>query len=68
MSLQTEGNGNHSDLLSQWQTDITSLLLFKKFHDRDLPGGPMVRNQPCNAGVLGLIPGGELRYHMPSDS
>ena len=25
--------------------------------DRDLPGDPVVKNQPCNAGDRGLIPG-----------
>ena len=24
---------------------------------RDFPGGPMVKNLPCNAGDTGLIPG-----------
>ena len=24
---------------------------------RDFPGGPMVKNLPCNAGDAGLIPG-----------
>ena len=28
------------------------------------PGGPVVKNLPCNAGDTGLIPGQE-RYHMP---
>ena len=23
----------------------------------DIPGGPMVKNLPCNAGDMGLIPG-----------
>ena len=31
---------------------------------RDFPGGPMVRNLPANAGVMGSIPGGG-RFHMP---
>ena len=24
---------------------------------RDFPGGPVVKNPPCNAGDVGLIPG-----------
>ena len=31
---------------------------------RDFPGGPMVRNLPANAGVMGSIPG-RGRFHMP---
>ena len=31
---------------------------------RDFPGGPMVRNLPTNAGVMGSIPGGG-RFHIP---
>ena len=26
-------------------------------HDRDFPGGPVVKNPPCNAGDTGSIPG-----------
>ena len=33
--------------------------------DRDFPGGPVVKNPPCNVGDPSLIPGGELRSHMP---
>ena len=28
------------------------------------PGGPVVKNPPCNAGDTGLIPGPQ-RFHMP---
>ena len=31
----------------------------------DLPGGPVVKTSPSNAGSTGLIPDGELRSHMP---
>ena len=24
---------------------------------RDFPGGPVVKNSPCNAGDMGLVPG-----------
>ena len=30
----------------------------------DFPGGPVVKNLPCNAGDTGLIPGAG-RFHMP---
>ena len=30
----------------------------------DFPGGPVIKNLPCNAGDMGSIPGGELRSHM----
>ena len=31
----------------------------------DFPGGPVVKNPSFNAGDMGLIPGRELRSHMP---
>ena len=34
-------------------------------HSGDIPGSPVVKNLPCNAGDMGLIPGLELRFHMP---
>ena len=33
----------------------------------DLPGGPVVMNQPANEEDMGLIPGPE-RFHMPRDN
>ena len=33
--------------------------------NRSFPGGPMVENLTCNAEDLGLIPGWELKSHMP---
>ena len=32
---------------------------------RDFPDGQMVKNLPCNAGDVGVIPGQRLRSHMP---
>ena len=29
--------------------------------NRDIPGGPVVKNLPCNAGDVGLIPGRATR-------
>ena len=29
----------------------------KNIGNRDFPGGPVVKNLPCNAGDAGLIPG-----------
>ena len=26
-------------------------------HKRDLPGGPVIKNPPCNAGNMGSVPG-----------
>ena len=34
---------------------------------RTLPGGPVVKNPPANAGDMGLIPG-LRRFHIPQDS
>ena len=31
---------------------------------RDFPGGPVVKNLPANAGVMGSIPG-LGRFHIP---
>ena len=28
-----------------------------KIHNRDFPGGPVVKNPLCNPGYMGLIPG-----------
>ena len=36
-----------------------------KQQDLGLPGGPVVKNPPSNAGDSGLIPGEERRCHMP---
>ena len=35
---------------------------------RGIPGGPEVKNLPCNAGNADSIPGRELRSHMPQGS
>ena len=32
--------------------------------NKDFPGGPVVKNLPANAGMIGLIPG-LGRFHMP---
>ena len=34
-----------------------SLAKETKGQDRDFPGGPVVKTQPSNAGVVGSIPG-----------
>ena len=31
---------------------------------RGFPGGPLLRNPPCNAGDMGLIPGGETKIPL----
>ena len=36
--------------------------------NRDFPGGPVVKNLPCNAGNADSIPVGGLRSHMPRGS
>ena len=33
----------------------------RKVLNRDFPGGPVIRNPPCNAGNTGLIPGQRTR-------
>ena len=33
-------------------------------HTGDVPGGPMVKKPPANAGDMGSIPG-PGRFHMP---
>ena len=33
-----------------------SKAVFKKLDSRDFPGGPVVKNLPCNAGNTGSIP------------
>ena len=32
----------------------------KNIGNRDFPGGPVVKNLPCNAGDAGLIPGWDI--------
>ena len=38
-----------------------AILYCLKNENKDVPGGPVVKNLPCNVGDMGLIPGGELR-------
>ena len=40
------------------------LAAIEKFTLRDLPGGPVVKNLPANAGETGSTPG-PGRFHMP---
>ena len=40
--------------------------LFKK--TEDFPDGPVVKNPLASAGDMGLIPGLELRFHMPQSN
>ena len=50
--------------LSQLKIKISIEFFTKKFHKSlGLPGGPVVKNPPCNARDMGLIPG-PGRYHM----
>ena len=48
----------HSAWKGQKRTSVSST---QKFHKnvirRDFPGGPVVKNRPCNAGGVGLSPG-----------
>ena len=30
---------------------------------QDIPGGPVVKNLPCNAGDMSLIPGTGIKIH-----
>ena len=48
----------HKDAITQ---------LKKKNVCRDFPGGPVVRNPPCNARDTGSIPGRETKIPMPSN-
>ena len=32
-------------------------MIIKSYKSRDFPGGPVVKNPPCNTGDAGLIPG-----------
>jgi len=45
--------------------DVIVAMITIRNGDRDFPGGPVVKNPPCNVGDPSLIPGGELRSHMP---
>ena len=38
-----------------------TIALLKKYKIRDFPGGPMVKNLPCNSGDMGSVPGGETK-------
>ena len=33
--------------------------------EEGLPGGPVVKTSPSNAGGMASVPDGELRSHMP---
>ena len=39
-----------------------------KNENKDVPGGPVVKNLSCNAGDVGLIPGRELRSQKPQSN
>ena len=39
-----------------------------KNENKDVPGGPVIKNLPCNAGDVGLIPGRELRSQKPQSN
>ena len=41
------------------------LAAIEKFTLRDLPGGPVVKNLPANAGDMGLVPA-PGRFHISS--
>ena len=43
------------------------LLNLKKKKCRDFPGGPVVRNPPCNARDTGSIPDQKTKIPMPSN-
>ena len=46
--------------LSEWALNAITCVLLKG-RKRDFPGGPVVKNRPCNAGDVGLIPGRESK-------
>ena len=41
----------------------TGFSLPSRLHMGDFPGGPVVKNQACNAGDISSIPRGELSPH-----
>lgn len=42
-----------------------NMLFFLLNSNRDIPGGPMVKDPPCRSGNSGSVPGRELRSRMP---
>ena len=56
------GGKNGTNRLAQCKV-ATNLFQFVKNKTLDFLGGPVVKNPPCNAGNLGLIPGPE-RFPM----
>ena len=44
-----------------YQNSLSSLL--SKLIEQGVPGGPVIKNPPCNAGKTGFIPG-PRRSHM----
>ena len=47
---------------------IKELVLKHRIKSLHVPSGPVVKNPPWNAGDVGLIPGGELRSHIPRNN
>ena len=45
-----------------------SLVPLSRESSRDFPGGPVVKNPPCDAEDTGSAPGRELRSHMPQSN
>ena len=43
------------------------IITVKKPNRSDFPGGPVVKNPPCNAGDLGAIPGGGTKILYATD-
>ena len=55
MKIQVHGGKEMMEIV---QTPKKSLLMyFQNGKCGDFPGGPVVKNLPCNAGDAGLIPG-----------
>ena len=45
--------------------DVIVAMITIRNGDRDFPGGPVVKNPPCIAGNVGLIPGQGIKIPHP---
>ena len=54
------------NIVSQAQNSLMTIEK-QELINRDLPGSPMVKTSPSNAGGLGSIPSPGLKYWLPRD-
>ena len=67
-TCRREGHKGQTQWTSEPQRKLRPLrgALLKKKKIGDFPGGPLVKNLPCNTGDMGSIPGGGTKIPQAS--